>query len=304
MKLDAVFEGGGIKAIAFTGAIAALEEEGYQFNKVAGASAGALVAALLAVGYKGEELKDILKNTNFKKLLENKKRMFENIKNIYSLVKYKGIYETSEIEKWLAELLKKKGKEKFKDVSFKGKSSLKVIVSDVTKRSIVIFPEDAVNYGKDPMEMKIVDAVVMSIAIPFFFRPHIIRSPEEKSILVDGGVLSNFPVWIFDADGKPRWPTFGFRLLENNKNHGFMEKSNLVEYALEIGNAILDRNEKVYLRDKDSIRTIDIPTLGVKTTEFNISSEKAEELYKSGYTSVKQFLGNWDFQKYIQKYRG
>lgn len=303
MKLDAIFEGGGIKGIAFTGAIAALEENGYEFNRVAGASAGALVASLLSVGYTGKELKQILKDTNFNKLLGSKESRIIDIRNIYNLVRYKGIYETSGINQWLKQLFKEKGKEKFKNVSVNGKSKLKIIVSDITKRTIVILPDDIVNYGEDPMEMDIVDAVTMSISIPFFFKPHTLNTSTGKSVLVDGGLLSNFPVWIFDVDRKPRWPTFGFRLLENNRSYSSQGKNNLVQYSLDIISTVLDRNENVYLDDKNRVRTIDLPTLGVKTTNFNISESKAEDLYLSGYDAAKKFISNWDFQEYIKRYR-
>ena len=59
---DLVCEGGGIKGIALLGAIYYLNEQGYEFKKIAGTSAGAIVASLLAVGYKGNELKDAIKN--------------------------------------------------------------------------------------------------------------------------------------------------------------------------------------------------------------------------------------------------
>ncbi len=52
----AIFQGGGAAGIAHLGAAAAAEEEGLEFAGVAGASAGAFVAALLAAGYRGKEL--------------------------------------------------------------------------------------------------------------------------------------------------------------------------------------------------------------------------------------------------------
>lgn len=48
MKIDGVFEGGGVRGIAHVGAICALNERGYSFERVAGTSAGAIIAALLA----------------------------------------------------------------------------------------------------------------------------------------------------------------------------------------------------------------------------------------------------------------
>ncbi len=57
---DLVFDGGGVKGIALVGALSVLEEEGFQPQNVAGTSAGAIVATLLAAGYTAVQLRDIL----------------------------------------------------------------------------------------------------------------------------------------------------------------------------------------------------------------------------------------------------
>ena len=54
---DAVFEGGGVKGIALVGAVAVAEEKGYRWANLAGTSAGAIVASLLAAGYTGAEFR-------------------------------------------------------------------------------------------------------------------------------------------------------------------------------------------------------------------------------------------------------
>jgi predicted acylesterase/phospholipase RssA len=59
-KADAVFEGGGVKGIALAGAIVVAESLGVQWQRVAGTSAGAITACLLAAGYTGEELIPIM----------------------------------------------------------------------------------------------------------------------------------------------------------------------------------------------------------------------------------------------------
>lgn len=111
-RVDAVFEGGGVKGIGLVGAAAVVEENGYTWDNLAGTSTGAIVASLLAAGYTAAELKDIIGS--------------------------------------------------------------------------------------------------VSMSIPFFFRPFKI----DKACFVDGGILSNFPVWLFDSEGEPEWPTFGFKLVE------------------------------------------------------------------------------------------
>ena len=66
-KIDAVFEGGGVKGIGLAGAVSVLDEHGYTFENVAGTSAGAIVAALVAAGYTAAELKDTVSAIDYGK---------------------------------------------------------------------------------------------------------------------------------------------------------------------------------------------------------------------------------------------
>jgi NTE family protein len=65
-RLDLVLEGGGVKGIGLAGAYAVLEENGYEPQNVAGTSAGAITAALIAARYSAAELKEIVLSLDFK----------------------------------------------------------------------------------------------------------------------------------------------------------------------------------------------------------------------------------------------
>jgi NTE family protein len=302
LNIDGVFEGGGIKGIAFVGAVCCLEEKGYKFSRLAGTSAGAIIASLLAVGYTGEELKTIMLNLDYSKLID--KRGLNRIPvlgNEIALIKHKGIYEGNYIESWLASLFEQKKKTKFKDIMNNGRSNLKIIASDITKKEILILPDDLIRYDINPMEFEIWKAVRMSISIPLFFRPIKFQHNKSESFIVDGGLLSNFPVWIFDVSGIPRWPTFGFNLVNIKKST--KKEINFINYISDLIDTIINRNEDVYVRDKDSVRIINIPALGVGATQFNISKEMSTKLFQSGYESTKTFINTWDFEEYIKKYR-
>ena len=54
MLIDGVFSGGGLKGFALVGAYQVLEEKGYQFQRVAGTSAGAILASFIAAGYSAQ----------------------------------------------------------------------------------------------------------------------------------------------------------------------------------------------------------------------------------------------------------
>ena len=302
MKVDVIFEGGGVRGISFVGAIRCLEEKGYEFQRLAGTSAGAIMAALLAAGYTGKEL-SVIMDTDFSRFLDRDALQAIPLLGIpLGLIFEKGMYQGDYIEEWMQELLKAKGKTKFRDVMTEGKSRLKIIASDITKKEIMILPDDLPKYGIDPMDFEIAKAVRMSAGIPLFFNPIIIKYKNCGSYIVDGGLLSNFPVWIFDMDGTPRWPTFGFKLVDSPASNCSAGKTDLLTYVMDILEAMLGVDQSIYLRDKDNVRTISIPTLGIQSTNFNLSQEDSFQLYLSGYESCKKFLKQWDFRDYIKKY--
>jgi NTE family protein len=304
MKVDAVFEGGGIKGIGLIGAVCCLEDKGYGWHRCAGTSAGSIIASLLAAGYTGKELKDIMMDYDCKNYLDKYKiESLSFFRKSTSLFKNKGIYSGNPVEDFVRDLLERKGKTKFKDVSVNGQTKLKIIASDITKKNMLILPDDISKYGIDPMEFEIAKAVRMSIGIPLYFRPVKLPYYKEYSYIVDGGLLSNYPVWIFDVEGIPRCPTFGLKLAGESSKNSVLTKIDFVTYLLDIVNTTIDRNEEVYVRDKDAVRTIFIPTLGISSTDFDITKDMKLKLFKSGYNSSEKFLESWDFKQYIDKYR-
>lgn len=303
MKVDGVFEGGGVKGIAFVGAICCLEEAGYEWARLAGTSAGSIIAALLAAGYTGAELKNIIMNINYTKLLDKSRiNYIPGIGKAISLIKDNGIYPGFFIENWLKGLFETKGKTKFKDIIFEGESKLKIIATDITRREMIIIPDDLTEYGINPMEFEIWKAVRMSISIPLFFKPVVLPYKNTFSYIVDGGILSNFPVWVFDVKAIPRWPTFGFNLLDST-GPTTKSKNDILNFLSDLVNTIINKNEDIYIRDKDAIRIINIPNMGVGTTEFDLPKKKSQELFDSGYSSAEHFLTNWNFNDYVEKYR-
>ena len=73
MKCDAVFEGGGVLGIGLVGAAKAIEAAGYEFSRLAGSSAGAIVAALLAAGYNCDEIENEIKQLDYTKFRQKHK---------------------------------------------------------------------------------------------------------------------------------------------------------------------------------------------------------------------------------------
>jgi NTE family protein len=298
LKADAVFEGGGARGIAFIGAIQAMEEEKVEWQRLAGTSAGAVIAALLASGYKSYEIKDHLSKLDFSKL---RGRTYLNRIPIFGtlleLMIHLGIYKNDYLEIWMDSLLIEKGIKTFADLP---EEKLKIIASDVTNGQMLVLPDDLDRYGMTPADFKVSTAVMMSASLPFFFRPVIWKSKDrKKSYILDGGLLSNFPIWIFDTEN-PRFPTFGFRFVKDKVNIDPVIPTPLHLFK-NIFKTMIQAHDLRHLNKETIERTIQIPTGDINATDFELDKAEIDFLYMSGYSSTKEFLSKWDFEQYKVK---
>ena len=322
-RVDLVLEGGGVKGIGLVGAYSVLIEHGFDIENVAGTSAGAITAAAIAAGFTPDELRDITLGLDYNQF-EDKgwEDRLPILEKTTSLLLDLGIYEGKRFHEWMRELLAQKDVHTFGDLvcdeeetDLRYRYKLQVIASDVTNRQLLILPRDAKKLGVEPDELEVALAVRMSMSIPIFFEPvhHENPATSEKVVIVDGGMLSNFPVWLFDAKGVPDWPTFGLLLVEPDlrshlgtqiepprKERGVAA---LVDYLKSLAQTMMAAHDRLYVEQADYARTIPIPTLGVKTTEFNVTRDRALELYESGRKAAEEFLETWDFEAYIASFR-
>jgi len=325
-RCDLVFEGGGVKGIGLAGAYAVLEEEGYRPQNIAGTSAGAITAALVAAGYTAAELKDIVFGMDFQAFED---RGWEDriplVRRSASILKDLGLYEGNYFESWIRALLRAKGKRTFADLESdefgddpRYRFRLQVIASDVTTHRLLVLPRDAEQLGLPPADLDIARAVRMSMSIPIFFEPVCLRNERTNRthMIVDGGMLSNFPVWLFDceADEEPSWPTFGLLLVEPDPKKPIAERlpepepeprgiGGLIRYVKAMAHTMMEAHDRLYVEQAEFARTIPIPTLGVGTTEFAISRERKDAIYESGRRAASDFLSTWDFDAYIAEFR-
>lgn len=307
---DGVFEGGGVKGIGLVGAVAYAEEIGYQWERLAGTSAGAIVACLLAAGYTALEIKDSLMELDY--------GIFKDptlgvkvpvISSMIGLVFFKGLFRGKRVETWLRDLLMRKGIRTFGDLYRKEDqaeaSRLQVIASDLSRGRMLVLPDDLVDYGYKPWQFEVASAVRMSMSIPYFFQPvvlpcHQVRS-TGKSYIVDGGLLSNYPIWLFDSKETPRWPTFGFRLVEPDYFEPHEIKGPISLFGAMVS-TILEAHDERHIKDSNFDRTIPIPTLGTKTTEFDLNFQRRQALFDAGYESARAFFSQWRWHNYVTQH--
>jgi len=317
---DLVFEGGGVKGIGLAGAYSALCERGVGPKRVAGTSAGAITAALVAAGYSAEELDEILLEVPFARFKDTAwEDRIPIVGHPLSVLLQRGIYEGGFFREWMRGLLAAKGVRTFGQLAdpeateLKERYRLKVIVSDVTHRRLLVLPDDAASLGIEPDDLEVAYAVRMSMSIPIFFEPVMHRNPRTgvDHLIVDGGMLSNFPVWLFDAEKgePPRWPTFGMLLVEDDPKVPVAHRvegrqsGSIIDYIKALASTMMEAHDRLYLEKATFVRTIPIPTLGVSTTEFDITPARVRAIYESGRRAAFDFLDRWDFEAYKAEYR-
>lgn len=293
MKVNLVFEGGGILGVSFVGAYKALIERGYTIERCAGTSAGSIISSLIIAGYTPEELINVMNTTDFSQFFRKTKlSQIPLIGKPLSVVYNKGIYDIDVVEKWMEMLLANKGISTFKDVMVNGQSKLKVVAADITDRKLLILPDNSDYLGIKPEDLSIAKAVAMSCSIPLFFTPIKYKKNNQINYIVDGGIISTFPIWIFDVEGIPKNLTLGFKIKDKISNSS-VGKTNIVNYVKDLMEAALNKEETTYVRDERLVRTITIDfDNNTKSIDFDINKERLNYLYNCGYNSTMKFFIN------------
>ncbi|RBP02608.1 patatin-like phospholipase family protein [Rossellomorea aquimaris] len=293
MDIDGVFSGGGIKGLALIGAYQALEEKGYKFKRLAGTSAGAVIAAFIAAGYSSRELLEIMDDIDFNKLLDSNAIISLPIIKWLRVYNRLGLYKGVALESWVEEKLKARGIYTFADLP---PHSLRVIASDLSNGRLLVLPDDLEKYGIAKETFPVARAIRMSASLPYFFEPVKLRSLEGISFMVDGGVLSNFPMWLFDRENvKKIRPVIGVKLSHDLVGKPKKQIKNAIDMYEALFTTMKDAHDSRYISRKLEKNIIFIPTEGVLTTEFGLTPEKRAELFQYGKSKAEAFLQKWPY---------
>src|SRR5699024_5068626 len=106
----------------------------------------------------------------------------------------------------------------------------KVVVSDISLGKLVVIPDDLKRiYNIEPHQFSVATAIRMSAGYPFFFMPKQIKNNDKHtSYMIDGGILSNFPLWIFIKSNNDLRPVLGVFLREDLEHaESFSNKNGL-----------------------------------------------------------------------------
>lgn len=317
-----VFEGGGVKGIAYVGAMQVLEEKGILpgIQRVGGTSVGAINALLFALGFDNNEQRKILWELDFNNLLDASWL----IPNIIRVLNRYGWYKGDYFREWIGKLIKEKtGKTNttFRDLRDAKKPDLYVYGTNLSTHFSEVF---SVEHSPD---MRLADAVRISMSLPMFYTA--IRN-IRNDVYVDGGLLDNFPVKLFDREkyvasemrktdyyekqnatflkehpeSSPyvyNKETLGFRLDSKEEIAAFRYNEPQVnkidhffEYIKALIKTILESQSNTHLHGDDWQRTIYIDTLGVSTTDFSLSDDMKRALEESGRKGAIEYFKWFD----------
>lgn len=282
-----VFEGGGVKGITYAGAIHELDVNGLlsDVESVAGTSAGAITAALLALDYSSKDIIDIINNLNFKS--------FEDGFDPLRLLTTYGLYKGDAFLNWMKEKIKHAGLPEditFDDLYHQNKKykTLRIFATDLYTQSIQEFSV------KTTPNTIVAEAVRASMSIPIFFKSwQFSNNQPNNHLYVDGGVLLNYPLSIFDGNSNNFSETLGF-YLENTSGKPIINafgSDHITHYIKSLFDTLLQAQNIDFSVDKVSqSRTVIIDDLGISATDFSLTEQQKQDLMKEGQKATKAFI--------------
>lgn len=306
-----VLEGGGVRGIAYVGAIQALEENDLlkDIENIAGTSVGAISAAFICTGFTSEEL---LQELSSLKLQEFNDGRGIFVGGIHRTNKRYGWYKGEKLTSWIDQLLEEKTG--IKNITFSQLHSLSVDNNSykdlyVTVTNLSKQRWELISYKNYP-NMRIADGVRISASIPMYYSAVFIDStgkiynqPPKNirvEVLVDGGFLANYPIHVFDTDYELE-ETIGLRLDESiqiqqdtcgDRDLAPIEINDFRDYIGAFYNMVIENLNRCELTEEDWSRTISISTQGIGPKVKRLREDEVIQLVASGYEAVKRFLGN------------
>ena len=324
-----VFEGGGVKGIAYLGALDVLAQRNILpgIVRIGGTSAGAINAILLGLGFSLKETKKILWSLDFHQFMDDSWGL---VRDANRLINDFGWYKGDFFREWIGQLISQKtgnSESTFADIeAMKENKEFKSLYFMGTNLS-TSFSE--IFSAEHTPRICIADAVRISMSIPLFFAA---RRSMRGDVYVDGGVLDNYPIKLFDRKkyldstnySEPEYyqrinasladavrpissyvynkETLGFRLDTREEISVFRDHAepprrkidNFFDYSWALINTLLEAQYSSHLHSDDWSRTVYIDSLGVQTTDFDLSDAKKKELVASGSKETLKYFEWYD----------
>ena len=309
-----VFEGAGIRGIAYSGVLSVLEEQGIRdgIEKIGGTSSGAITALLFSLGYSAAETKDIISQTKFQKFNDGR---FFFIGGIFRTKKKYGWYRGKKFIEWISDLIEAKtgdGDMTFEALHQRGYKDVYFTATCLNQQQLIILSHET--YPK----MKLKDAVRISMSIPLYFQAVFVDSigniyssqdrNHQLDVMIDGGVVANFPVQIFDTievdslGNEQRTPnkyTLGIKI-DSDKQIEEDEVSkrlipqvidNFSDYLSAFYLIVIENLNRMQLKEADWKRTVFVSSVGISPKIKKLTKDQKDKLIESGRSSMERFFG-------------
>ncbi len=283
-----VLQGGGVKGIAYIGAIKELEKAGIlgQIEAVAGTSIGALLSLLLSLRYSASEISDLLQQTDLSS--------FEDDWDPFRIVTEYGLYNGDTFLEWTKKLIAKKGLPEdatFEMLKEAGCRDLYVFDTDLNQRCAKTFSHES-----NPTTI-VAEAVRAAMAIPLFFTAwRFTNSIPDDHLYVDGGMVFHHPLAFFDKKGCEPKDTLGLHLEDStnqSKSHS-LEYNEIYNYTSALFNTLVETQAAAFRKDSKALeRTICINDCGWSATDFKMVKTQQLQLIDAGKKAAAAFLQNY-----------
>lgn len=207
-----------------------------------------------------------------------------------------GLYGTSPFLNWMHEQLVNRGiadnqrRVTFLSLMQRKQTYLTVIATDLIHRT-------ALQYNfRLTGTTDIAQAVQASMSIPIFFQPF----SYGNGFLVDGGLVSNFPAWVFsdELDNDPDAYVLGFQLAQGDRTNYAIET--FEQFAGDLFQTTLGGSAFMQTHGIDRIVQIPIQTNPkISAVKFDLTPEEQFDLFKSGWDTADEVLSKPDIRQKI-----
>lgn len=317
-----VFEGGGVKGIAYAGAMQILEQNNIlpDIRRVAGTSAGAITAALVALGASSDKVHEIVGGTDFRAFMDDS---FGVVRDVDRLLHDYGWYKGDAFSAWMQKqifAMAQKSPLTFAQLRAMAQApnssyrELYVVGTNLSRQIPMVYSAETTP------DMEVWEAVRVSMSIPLFFA--CVQGAPGNQVLVDGGVTWNYPLDLFDdrkyvinpaaaviPDGTRydenhvyNKETLGFRVdtfdeIAAEKNSWQLPPQQIedfFDYIKALAGFMTDTANKLHLKSADWHRTVVIDSGGVQSTEFTLSDDKVNMLMGNGSKGAQTYFAWFD----------
>lgn len=297
-KTALVLSGGGTLGLGEIGSLSKLHEYGFDLKKiksVSGSSVGSIIATAIACGATIEYMKKKMSSINFQKLKNHDSLLADGI----NLLKDFGMHDMKEVRNLISEILIDLVGDK--DITFRQLFNRRGIWLTVTYLSFNYERTIFADHVYEP-NASIREAVVKSSAMPIFYEAYFEGKGKTREVIGDGGILLNLPFQIPHLQKYSPIEILGLKFIskgdKNVKDEGqpgapeedIGGPRNIIQFLYSLIQISRKQAMKVHVNENDWMNTVKINVGSLSSTDFEMSEENKDWLFKQGELGTEKYL--------------